>query len=63
MIFGLNLPNYSSLGHRDAITAIAAIEQYGRVRHFRVSMRTGIRTGSNWLLNLPPRIWMTSSSS
>src|ERR1700722_8135212 len=23
MIFGLNLPNYSSLGHRDAVTAIA----------------------------------------
>jgi alkanesulfonate monooxygenase SsuD/methylene tetrahydromethanopterin reductase-like flavin-dependent oxidoreductase (luciferase family) len=23
MIFGLNLPNYSGLGHRDAVTAIA----------------------------------------
>src|ERR1700753_2668244 len=30
MIFGLNLPNYSSLGHRDAVTAIAErAEQLG----------------------------------
>jgi hypothetical protein len=45
MIFGLNLPNYSSLGHREAIAAIAAMERYGRVRHFRVSMRTRMRIG------------------
>jgi hypothetical protein len=50
MLIGVNLPNYSSLGHRDAMIAIAQaavakINGFGRKAQFEVSLRVVTRIG------------------